>query len=132
MRPGSSITSGSARRSSSSPRKREGPDLALIFAIFLAVFVLPAGWGVAAILAGMTIEIGEAAFWIRLSQRRRPAIGAEALVGAEGVAVSACRPEGRVRVAGELWRGVCPAGVEAGEPVVVEEVTGLTLRVRPK
>jgi membrane-bound serine protease (ClpP class) len=94
--------------------------------------VLPAGWGVAAILAGMTIEIGEAAFWIRLSRRRRPAIGAEALVGAQGVAVSDCRPEGQVRVAGELWRAVCPAGVDAGEPVVVEEVTGLTLRVRPK
>jgi len=95
--------------------------------------VLPPGWGVAVILAGMTIEIGEAALWIRLSRRARPAIGgAEALVGAEGVAASACRPEGQVRVQGELWRAVCPAGVDAGEPVVVEDVTGLTLRVRPK
>jgi len=95
--------------------------------------VLPPGWGIAVILAGMTIEIGEAALWIRLSRRARPAIGgAEALVGAHGVAVSACRPEGQVRVQGELWRAVCPTGVDAGEPVVVEDVTGLTLRVRPK
>ena len=85
------------------------------------------------ILAGMTIEIGEAALWIRLSRRARPAIGgAETLVGAQGVAVSACRPEGQVRVGGELWRAVCPDGVDAGEPVVVEGLTGLTLRVRPK
>ena len=85
------------------------------------------------ILAGMTIEIGEAALWIRLSRRARPAIGgAEALIGAQGAAVSACRPEGQVRVGGELWRAVCRVGVDAGEPVVVEGLTGLTLRVRPK
>jgi membrane-bound serine protease (ClpP class) len=94
--------------------------------------VLPTGWGIAAILVGMTIEIGEAVFWIRLSQRRRSDSGAEALVGAQGVATSPCRPEGQVRVRGELWRAVCPAGVDAGEPIVVEAVTGLTLRVRPK
>jgi membrane-bound ClpP family serine protease len=98
----------------------------------LAVFWLPTGWGVAAILAGLAIEIGEAAFWIRLSRRLRPTTGAEALVGAEGVAASDCRPEGTVRVAGELWGAVCPHGVSAGEPVVVESVSSLTLRVRPK
>ncbi len=106
--------------------------MALIFAIFLAVFVLPTGWGIAAILAGMAIEIGEAAFWIRFSRRHRPATGVEALVGAEGIAASDCRPAGQVRVKGELWGAVCPEGVSEGEPVVVESVSGLTLRVRPK
>ena len=86
----------------------------------------------AAIVAGMAVEVGEAAFWIRLSRRRRPAVGAEALVDAEGVAASDCRPEGQVRIRGELWGAVCPDGVSAGEPVVVESVSGLTLRVRPK
>jgi membrane-bound ClpP family serine protease len=106
--------------------------LALVVAIFLAVVWLPTPWGVAAILAGMTIEIGEAAFWIRLSRRRRPRVGAEALVGAEGVAASDCWPDGSVRVRGELWGAVCPDGVSEGEPVLVESVSGLTLRVRPK
>jgi membrane-bound serine protease (ClpP class) len=78
----------------------------------------------------MTIELGEAGFWIRLSRRRRPAIGAEALVGAEGLAVSACRPEGQVRVRGERWQAVCPEGADAGDRVVVEAVSGLTLQVR--
>ena len=94
--------------------------------------MLPTGWGIAAILTGMTIEIGEAAFWIRLSRRLRPATGVEALVGAEGVAATDCRPEGSVRVGGELWGAVCQEGVSEGEPVVVESVTGLTLQVRPK
>lgn len=80
----------------------------------------------------MTIEIGEAALWIRLSRRLRPLTGAEALVGTEGVAASDCRPEGTVRVLGELWGAVCSEGVSAGEPVVVESVSALTLRVRRK
>jgi membrane-bound serine protease (ClpP class) len=80
----------------------------------------------------MAIELGEAGFWIRLSRRRRPAIGAEALVGAEGVATSDCRPQGQVRVRGELWQAVCAGGVDAGEAVLVEGVSGLTLQVRRK
>ena len=85
-----------------------------------------------AIIVGMTIELGEAAFWLRLSRRRQPAIGAEALVGAEGVAVTDCRPEGQVRVRGERWGAVCPDGADAGDAIVVEGVSGLTLQVRPK
>jgi membrane-bound serine protease (ClpP class) len=80
----------------------------------------------------MAIELGEAGFWIRLSQRRRPAIGAESLIGAEGVATRECRPRGQVRVKGELWQAVCPAGADPGDAVVVQGVSGLTLEVRPK
>jgi membrane protein implicated in regulation of membrane protease activity len=93
---------------------------------------LPTGWGVAAIVVGLAIELGEAGFWIRLSKRRRPAIGAESLVDAEGVATSDCRPRGRVRVRGEVWQAVCAVGADAGDAVVVEAVSGLTLEVRPK
>jgi membrane-bound serine protease (ClpP class) len=93
---------------------------------------LPTGWGIAAIVVGMAIELGEAAFWIRLSRRRQPAIGAESLVGAVGVATSECRPRGRVRVRGEVWQAVCDDGADRGDLVVVEGVSGLTLQVRPK
>ena len=96
------------------------------------MFVLPTGWGIAVILAGLTVEIGEAAFWIRLSRRRRPSVGGEALVGASGVAISDCLPEGQVRVRGETWSAVCEEGARAGDPVVVEGVSGLTLQVRRK
>jgi membrane protein implicated in regulation of membrane protease activity len=38
-----------------------------------------------------------------------------------------------VRVAGEVWRAVCPEGVAAGEKVVVHRVEGdLTLLVSRK
>jgi membrane-bound serine protease (ClpP class) len=80
----------------------------------------------------MAIELGEAGFWLRLSRRRRPEIGAEALVGAAGVVTSDCRPRGQVRVRGERWQAVCDEGADAGDPVLVEGVSGLTLRVRPK
>jgi membrane protein implicated in regulation of membrane protease activity len=46
--------------------------------------------------------------------------------------VSECRPSGRVRVHGEVWRAVCRDGAEAGDPVVVLAVSDLTLEVRRK
>jgi membrane-bound serine protease (ClpP class) len=93
---------------------------------------LPTGWGVVAILVGLTIELGEATFWMKRSKRARPRIGPEALAGAEGVAVDQCRPSGRVRVHGEIWRAVCEEGADAGQAIVVTSVSGLTLEVRRK
>jgi membrane-bound ClpP family serine protease len=48
------------------------------------------------------------------------------------MAVTDCRPSGRVRVHGEVWRATCVEGVDAGEPVVVLAVSDLTLEVRRK
>jgi membrane protein implicated in regulation of membrane protease activity len=54
-------------------------------------------------------------------------------VGATGTVVEDCRPRGRVRVAGEIWRAVSAEGASAGAEVVVERVEGdLTLLVSPK
>ena len=79
------------------------------------------------------IEVGEAGFWVWLSKRRKPAIGAEALAGAEGVVVDECRPHGRVRVHGEVWRATCSEGAAPGDEVVVEHIEGdLTLLVSRK
>ena len=103
--------------------------MALIAAIFLAVFVLPTWWGVAAVGAGLVVEVGEAAFWVWVSQRRRAQVGAEALVGAIADVVSPCRPDGAVRLQSELWRARCEAGADAGERVHVVAVDGLTLVV---
>jgi membrane-bound serine protease (ClpP class) len=59
-------------------------------------------------------------------------VGVEALAGASGVAATDLLPEGQVRVRGELWQAVCDEGARAGESVVVESVSGLTLQVRRK
>jgi membrane protein implicated in regulation of membrane protease activity len=103
----------------------------LLLTIVAALFWLPTGWGIAAVAAGLVVEVGEAGFWVWVSKRRRPAIGAETLPGARGIVVSDCRPRGQVRVQGELWEAVCPEGADAGEEIVVERLEGdLTLLVR--
>jgi membrane-bound serine protease (ClpP class) len=56
-------------------------------------------------------------------------VGVETLVGRRGVATSACRPYGQVRVRGELWQARCDGGADTGDQVEVVAVEGLTLAV---
>jgi membrane protein implicated in regulation of membrane protease activity len=104
--------------------------VALIGAVVLAVFVVPAPWGIVVVAAGALLEVGEAWFWWRRSHRRRPAVGVESLVGMRATVVTPCRPEGRVRLGGELWQGRCAEGADQGDSVEVVAVEGLTLVVR--
>ena len=103
--------------------------MAFLVALALAIFVLPSPWGIVAVAAGGVVEVAEATFLWRLSHRRPPAVGVEALVGAEGIAATSCRPLGQVRVRGELWQARCAEGVGAGEAVRVAAVQGLVLVV---
>jgi membrane protein implicated in regulation of membrane protease activity len=103
--------------------------VAALLAILLALFVLPAPWGLVAIVVGASVEIGEAWFWIRFTRRRRAVTGAEGLIGRRARVVEACRPDGRVRVHGELWRAHCARGADVDEQVVVVAVHDLTLEV---
>ncbi|MFN2471812.1 MAG: NfeD family protein [Gaiellaceae bacterium] len=104
----------------------------LVLAVVAALFWLPTGWGIAAIVGGAAVELAEIAGWVWLSRRRRPVTGVEALAGRVGAAVSACAPRGQVRVDGELWNARSEPPAAAGEQVVVVEVEdGLTLVVRP-
>jgi membrane-bound ClpP family serine protease len=68
---------------------------------------------------------------------RRARGGADGLVGRIGVVRAASAPLARVFVAGELWQARSAPGDEPdehplgeGDPVVVERVDGLVLRVR--
>jgi membrane-bound serine protease (ClpP class) len=105
--------------------------MVLVGAILLALFVLPSPWGLVAVLGAIAVEVGETAFWIRLSKRRRPQVGAEALIGAQAEVVTPCRPVGTVRISGELWRARCDVGAERGVAVRVRALDGLTLVVEP-
>jgi membrane-bound ClpP family serine protease len=100
-----------------------------VVAVILAVFVIPQPWGLVLVGVAAVVEIGETFFWIWLSQRRRAKVGAETLIGAVAEVVSACRPDGQVRVQGELWRARCDEGADRGETVRVVDRDGLTLRV---
>jgi membrane-bound serine protease (ClpP class) len=104
----------------------------LIFAVVAAIFWLPAPWGVVAIIGAAVFELAEMGAFVWYSKRRRAVTGAEGLVGAVGVAITACKPEGQIRVEGELWNAVCNEGAEPGDRVVVDGVeSGLTLAVTP-
>jgi membrane protein implicated in regulation of membrane protease activity len=101
----------------------------LLGTIALALFVLPPGWGIAAVTVGIAIEIAEVGFWVRFLRRYRIATGAEALVGATAEVIEACDPRGRVRFRGEIWHAQCASRVEVGERVTITGVHGLTLAV---
>jgi membrane-bound serine protease (ClpP class) len=103
----------------------------LLIALLLAVFVLPSPWGLVAVVVGAVYEIAETSLFIWWSKRRRASVGVDTLVGKSGVAVGELSPEGQVKVDGEIWRARCDARCDAGSPVVVRSVEGLTLVVDP-
>lgn len=86
-------------------------------------------WGIVVIVAAGAVDVGESLFWIWLSKRRKAALGAEALVGDTAAVVRACRPNGLVRLHGELWQARCDEGADEGDEVRVREIRGLTLLV---
>jgi membrane protein implicated in regulation of membrane protease activity len=105
--------------------------VALVVAILLALLFLPAPWGVVAVSVALVVEVGEAALFVWWSRRRRAQVGAEALVGEEGIALARLDPEGQVRIVGEIWRARSSAPVAAGGCVRVAAVERLTLVVDP-
>lgn len=88
---------------------------------------LPLVAGVAVASLGMTFLIARLA----LRSRRAPIVsGAEALIGQHIKVLSWNGEQGHVAAAGERWRAVGPAGLAAGDTVVITAVHGVTLHVR--
>jgi membrane-bound serine protease (ClpP class) len=98
----------------------------IVIALILAV-LLTAG---SLAFAGVAVREGKSA------RRRRVRSGPEALVGRVGVVQAWGEPTGRVRVDGALWRAQRSwadeesGDLHAGDQVVVERLSGLTLAVR--
>lgn len=85
--------------------------------------ILPVAVGVALVLAFLVTLVVKA-------QARRPATGAEGLVGETGVARTDLLPGGKVFVHGELWDAEADGPVRRGEKIeVVRLLDGLRLRV---
>jgi membrane protein implicated in regulation of membrane protease activity len=101
----------------------------LLGAIALALFVLPPGWGLAAVVLGIVIEVAEVGFWVRFLRRYRVRTGSEGLVGQSGEVIEACDPRGRIRLRGEIWHARCSSEALVGDRVTVIGVDGLTLEV---
>jgi membrane-bound serine protease (ClpP class) len=102
----------------------------LILSIILSFFV-SWPWNLLVVLGGVVAEVGEVIWGRRLAKRWRPKTGAEAMIGKTAQVVAACRPNGRVRVHGELWEATCAAGADVGETVRITGLEELTLVVAP-
>lgn len=99
------------------------------FLAIILLLVLPSPWNVVGLLAGLALFAGEVVFWNRTVRGRRVAVGAETLIGETGVVVTACRPEGQVRLGGEIWDARCDEGADRGDEVVVTAQERLRLVV---
>jgi len=107
-----------------------------------ALAIAGAGGGVGFVIAAVVGAVAVTGVWLALATRKalatrrlRAASGREALSGRTGVVRSWHNGDGQVFVDGALWRAreSWPEGGEpiaAGDAVVVERVSGLTLAVR--
>jgi membrane-bound ClpP family serine protease len=107
-----------------------------------ALAISGAGGGLAIVLPVMLGSLAVAGLWLAVAtrkalaaQRRRTASGREALSGRMGVVRQWAGADGQVFVDGALWRArrswpEDESEFGAGDPVVVERVSGLTLDVR--
>lgn len=86
--------------------------------------------GVVAVAALGSAALLLLALAVVLRRRRPVATGHEALIGAEGEAVSWQDGEGRVRVKGEIWLARSDAALTAGTRVKIVGRDGLVLRVQ--
>jgi len=79
------------------------------------------------ITAGFFILVASLAF---RAYMRKPASGAEGLVGMAGVAASRIAPQGKVFVHGEYWNASSADVIEDGEEIEVVRIKGLKVTVK--
>ena len=102
-----------------------------VIVALVALLVLPSPWNFVGFAAGLVCFLGELAYWHRRVRGHRIAVGADTLIGEVGTVVSACRPDGQVRISGEIWAAQCDFGADPGEAVAVVGRRKLTLLVEP-
>ncbi len=89
---------------------------------------------IAAVVLFSALVVGSLMSMAIRAHRSQVTTGSEGLVNKRGVARSEVGPhgaKGRVFVHGELWTAVAEVPVADGAEIVVEDVDGMTLRVRP-
>lgn len=109
----------------------DNEEVILVTGVLVAIFLVPDAWTIPVIVLAVVLEATETAFTLWWSRRRPPKVGPETLIGATGRAVTPCRPDGTVRVRGEVWQARSEAGVDAGAEVRVTAREGLVLTVEP-
>jgi membrane-bound serine protease (ClpP class) len=90
-------------------------------------------WGVILTMVGVSaLFFGTVVTLAVRSQLRKPATGAEGLIGETGVAMADFTGNGKVFVVGETWDAECESTLVKGQQVTVAGRVGMTLIVRPK
>jgi membrane protein implicated in regulation of membrane protease activity len=100
----------------------------LLVAIAL-LLVLPTPWNLIGFGTCFVLFVGEIAFWNSRVRGRQAQVGVQTLIGQRAVAVSDLRPDGQVRVAGEIWHARCEGGADEGDTLVVTARDKLSLLV---
>lgn len=100
----------------------------LLLGLVLLV-VLPSEWKAPVFLLCLGLFVGELVVWSRRVRRIPKGVGDVTLVGRKATVVRACRPDGQVRVAGEIWKARCADGADPGDTVVVTGRDDLRLLV---
>jgi len=95
----------------------------------LVSFFVPSPWNVVVLICGIVAEIGEILWGRRLAKKLPVKTGSEAMVGRHAKVVETCRPDGRVRIRGELWEASCLDGADVGDDVTVVAEGDLRLQV---
>jgi len=93
------------------------------------VFLVPSPWNIVSLLGCIALFLGELAFWNRTVRLHRRQVGVETLLNRSATVVTACHPDGQVRLDGEIWEARCDQGADPGDEVVVRAQEGLTLLV---
>lgn len=96
------------------------PELQIHKSIALAVF-LP--------LALITVFLLRL---VLLARKRKATTGIQGMEGLEGVAHTNLDLTGKVYVRGEYWNAKASSRIEAGTPILIENVDGLVLKVKSK
>ena len=94
------------------------------------LLVLPSPWNLVGFAVSVIVFLGELVFWNRTVRHRRVRAGAEMLISQRGIVIAACRPDGQVRLQGEIWEAHCADGADPGDVVVVADRDGLRLVVK--
>jgi membrane protein implicated in regulation of membrane protease activity len=105
--------------------------MSFVIGTLIAIFFLEGVGRYALIAAVALLELAEIGLWLKW-RNVTSSTGAESLVGMFGVALSDCKPDGQVKVKGQIWKARCDEGVGAGEGVSVVAVDGLRLDVAPR
>jgi membrane-bound serine protease (ClpP class) len=106
--------------------------LLLLVVLLGWILFLILSWQIALPLYMIVVIISLLIYWkIIQAQRRQPVIGKRAMIGDQAVVVKAEGSDIEVEYQGDIWRAVSAQPLHRDQQVIIEEVDGLVLRVKP-